>query len=123
METTNRGNELDADSGQREWASKQIGKMDLIAHIVEETGCTKVLATRIVELFLGGIASALVEGRSVELRRFGKFSLATWAPRVARNPGTNEAVPLPQRRVVKFKAGSELARIIKHFGPNEEEAA
>jgi len=57
----------------------------------------------------------------VELRRFGCFDLAERAARTARNPGTGEAVSVPERRVVKFKAGSELARALA--SRQQEEAA
>jgi len=68
----------------------------------------------IVQMTLDSISSALVEGRNVELRNFGVFELQTRKERVGRNPNEPEKdVIIPQRLVVKFKAGKELKARLK----------
>lgn len=63
----------------------------------------------IVQMTLDEIADSLVEGRKVELRNFGVFELQVRKSRIGRNPNRPETdVVIPQRAVIKFKAGKEL---------------
>ena len=70
------------------------------------------LAYRDVELAVKGLldcmAIALAEGKRIEVRGFGSFSLHYRASRVGRNPKTGEAVVVPDKRVPHFKPGKEL---------------
>ncbi|NLB06201.1 MAG: HU family DNA-binding protein, partial [Desulfobulbaceae bacterium] len=65
------------------------------------------------EMGLNGLLSALEaamkEGQRVTLVGFGSFSVVDRAPRTGRNPKTGETVPIPSRRVVRFRPGKELA--------------
>lgn len=84
-------------------------KSELISRIVEEN---PHLYQRDVELVVSTvfeeITTALVRGDRVELRGFGAFSVKKREARVARNPRTGEAVPVPEKRAPFFKAGKEL---------------
>lgn len=63
----------------------------------------------VVQLTLDTIADALSEGRNVELRNFGVFEVQVRKSRVGRNPRSPEKnVVIPERAVIKFKAGKEL---------------
>lgn len=70
------------------------------------------LAYRDVELAVKGMlecmAVALAEGKRIEVRGFGSFSLHYRAPRVGRNPKTGDAVTVPEKHVPHFKPGKEL---------------
>lgn len=70
------------------------------------------LAYRDVELAVKGMlecmAVALAEGKRIEVRGFGSFSLHHRAPRVGRNPKTGDAVTVPEKHVPHFKPGKEL---------------
>jgi len=61
-----------------------------------------------VKLVLGAVASALADGRRVEIRGFGSFGLNHRQPRLGRNPKTGELVPVPAKSVPHFKAGRDL---------------
>ena len=64
---------------------------------------------KIVQETLDIIRDALIEGRNIELRKFGVFELQVRKARVGRNPNKPETdVMIPRRAVVKFKAGKEL---------------
>ena len=63
---------------------------------------------KVVNVMFDEISSALVEGRRVELRGFGAFSVRDRAARVGRNPRTGEAVQVPAKRVPFFKMGKDL---------------
>ena len=63
----------------------------------------------IVQQTLDEIAEALASGRNVELRNFGVFEVQVRKARIGRNPNKPEKdVVIPERAVIKFKAGKEL---------------
>ena len=67
----------------------------------------------IIQSFLSGITLALQDGRSVELCNFGKFYLRRIKENFrARNPKTNEIIYKPERVKIKFKASSNLNKIL-----------
>lgn len=61
-----------------------------------------------VKEILEQMVQSLSQGKRVEIRGFGSFSLHYRAPRVGRNPKTGEAVELDGKYVPHFKAGKEL---------------
>ncbi len=89
-------------------------KRDLVIRIADETGVIQSKVADIVQKTLDYIAEELVEGRTVELRNFGVFEVKIRKGRTGRNPHKPEIeVPIPDRPVVKFRAGKELkARVI-----------
>lgn len=76
----------------------------LAAH---QPGVSSAVAARALDAILRTIADAVVEGRRVELRKFGVFSVRVLLAATKRNPRTGEAVHKPIRYAVRFK-GSEL---------------
>ncbi len=54
------------------------------------------------------MAWVLSQGRRIEIRGFGSFSLHYRLPRVGRNPRTGISVALPGKHVPHFKPGKEL---------------
>lgn len=68
-----------------------------------------------VNLILGAMVNSLADGRRIEIRGFGSFSVIRRAARSARNPRTGELVGVPEKNVPGFKAGKELkARVMQH---------
>ena len=65
-------------------------------------------AERVVTTILDCVTRALVDGRRVELRGFGAFSVRSRPPRAARNPRTGEAVEVRSKAAPFFKSGKEL---------------
>ncbi len=61
-----------------------------------------------VKTILEQMAQTLSEGKRIEIRGFGSFSLNYRAPRTGRNPKTGEAVQLEGKYVPHFKPGKEL---------------
>jgi integration host factor subunit beta len=57
---------------------------------------------------LDEIAAALEQGRRVELRGFGAFSVRRREARQGRNPRTGESVAVSAKSVPFFKPGKEL---------------
>jgi integration host factor subunit beta len=62
----------------------------------------------LVNTVFDGIAGALAEGRRVELRGFGAFSIKQRDPRTGRNPRTGQSVQVTGKVVPHFKPGKEL---------------
>jgi len=63
---------------------------------------------RIVSTIFEEISEALAQGRRVELRGFGAFSVKTRSPRIGRNPKTGEIVDVAEKRLPFFKVGKTL---------------
>lgn len=84
---------------------RTITKRELVNRIAEEMGQTKVVVRDVLQRFLNEIIDELAQGNRLEFREFGVFEVRERAPRIAQNPRTLEKVPVPAKRVVKFKVG------------------
>lgn len=84
---------------------KTVTKKELVHRIAEKTGVTKVVAKDVIQSFLNSIIDELSEGNRLEFREFGVFESRERAARLAQNPRTLEKVPVPAKRIVKFKVG------------------
>lgn len=95
-----------------------LTKRDLVIRISEETGLTQQQVLSVVQKTLDHIAAALGQGDKVELRNFGVFEVKVRKARVGRNPNAPETdVPIPERCVVKFKAGKEMRIDVLKIAP------
>ena len=89
--------------------SHALTKSELIDHIAAECGSLNSKEAEIaVNTILQNIVKALAEGRRVEIRGFGSFSLNKRRARIGRNPRTGESVQVEEKYVPKFKAGADL---------------
>ena len=69
--------------------------------------------TKIIDFFSDSIATALKEGKNVEIREFGKLNCKKLKENFnARNPATNELIYKPARVKVRFKASRNLKKKI-----------
>lgn len=84
-------------------------KSELIEHIASKQ---QHLPAKDVELavkaMLDYMSDAMANGRRIEIRGFGSFSLHFRDARIARNPKTGGAVVLTGKYVPHFKPGKEL---------------
>ncbi len=62
----------------------------------------------VVKAIIDSLGNHLAQGGRVEIRGFGSFSAHTRPPRLGRNPKTGEIVPVPEKRVLYFRPGTEL---------------
>ena len=74
---------------------------------------------KLVNTVLGVIAQSLVQGRRVELRGFGAFSVRKREPRKARNPKNGREVFIGARHAIYFRTGKELREKVNHVIPKE----
>lgn len=92
-----------------------LTKRDLVLRISEETGLNQAEVFAVVQKTLDYITESLANGGKVELRKFGVFEVKIRKARVGRNPNRPEIdVPIPDRSMVKFKAGKVMrAQVLK----------
>ena len=90
-----------------------MNKSELINAIAEKAGLSKADAKKALEAFTGAVEEALVAGDKVALVGFGTFSINEKEERTGINPKTKEAITIAAKKVVKFKAGAELADKVK----------
>ncbi len=90
-----------------------MNKAELIDAIASGADLTKADAKRALDAFIGATTDALKNGDRVALVGFGSFSVAEREERKGRNPQTGAEITIPAKKVVKFKAGAELADLVK----------
>ena len=90
-----------------------MNKAELVDAISSEAKITKADAQRALDGFIDATTKALKKGERVALVGFGSFSISKRAARMGRNPQTGKAIKIAAKKVVKFKAGAELASKVK----------
>ncbi|SFD93018.1 HU family DNA-binding protein [Thermophagus xiamenensis] len=85
-----------------------MNKAQLIEAIAGESGLTKADAKKALDGFIKVTGEALKKGDRIALVGFGSFSVSERSARTGRNPQTGKEIQIPAKKVVKFKAGSEL---------------
>jgi len=107
--------------------SANLTKRDIVLRIHNEVKSeypevSQKAIREIVQQTLDRIADALSDGRNVELRNFGVFEVQVRKSRIGRNPNKPEKdVIIPERAVIKFKAGKELKARIKDLDVNNKD--
>ncbi len=89
-----------------------MNKTDLIEGMAEAAGISKAAAKKALESFLGNVEKSLKKGDRVSLVGFGSFSVSKRAAREGRNPQTGKTIKIAAKKVVKFKAGSDLQKAV-----------
>ena len=95
-------------------------KRDIVVRIAKETGIIQTQVTDVVQKTLDYIADELSAGQTIELRNFGVFECKVRKSRKGRNPNKpkNEVI-IPERVVVKFRAGKELKDRVEQIKPSK----
>ncbi len=89
-----------------------MNKAELIDAMAAGAGLSKADAKRALDAFVGATTDSLKKGNRVALVGFGSFSVSTRAARKGRNPQTGQEINIAAKKVVKFKAGSELGSAV-----------
>jgi DNA-binding protein HU-beta len=90
-----------------------MNKAELIDAMAGEAKLTKADAKKALDAFIKATSVALKKGDRVALVGFGSFAVAKRAARKGRNPQTGKEIKIAAKKVVKFKAGNELASKVK----------
>jgi DNA-binding protein HU-beta len=89
-----------------------MNKAELIDAIAANAKLTKADAGRALDATIDSIHKALKKGERIGLVGFGSFTVAKRAARTGRNPQTGKEIKIAAKRVVKFKAGTELSSTV-----------
>jgi DNA-binding protein HU-beta len=90
-----------------------MNKAQLIDAMAAKADISKADAKKALDAFIEATGEALSNGDKVALVGFGSFSVSERSARTGRNPQTGKEIQIPAKKVVKFKAGSELSDKVK----------
>ncbi|MDR1983392.1 MAG: HU family DNA-binding protein [Prevotellaceae bacterium] len=90
-----------------------MNKAELIDAIATNAGLTKVDSKKALDAFIKAVSTALKKGDKVALVGFGSFAVSKRSARAGRNPRTGATIKIAAKKVVRFKAGSELTAKVK----------
>ena len=84
-------------------------KRELVVRISKETGIIQEDVQTVAQKMLDYITEGLIRGEHIEFRDFGVFEVCVRKARIGRNPNRPATVvQIPERRIVKFKAGKRM---------------
>jgi len=88
-------------------------KAELVGVIAKAAGITKDKAAKSLDAYEVAVTKELKKSGKLVLVGFGTFSVVKRKAREGRNPQTGKAIKIPAKKVVKFKAGKDLASKVK----------
>ena len=86
-----------------------MNKTDLIEKIAAGSGLSKDASKKALEATIVALKDALKAGDKISLVGFGTFSVGERPAREGINPLTKEKIQIAAKKVIKFKAGADLA--------------
>ena len=89
-----------------------MNKSELIDKIAAGAGLTKADSKKALDAAIAAVKDALVAGDKVALVGFGTFSVNEKPAREGVNPATKQKIKIAAKKVAKFKAGAELAKVV-----------
>lgn len=89
-----------------------MNKAELISAIAAKAEITKVDAKKALDAFIDVAADSLKNGDRLTLVGFGSFSVSDRIARNGRNPRTGLKIKIAAKKVVRFKAGAEINKLI-----------
>ena len=86
-----------------------MNKTELIEKIAAGSGLSKNASKKALEATIVALKDALKAGDKISLVGFGTFSVGERPAREGINPLTKEKIQIAAKKVIKFKAGADLA--------------
>ena len=86
-----------------------MNKTELVQVIAEKANLNKTQAKAALDATIEAVGGALKKGDKVALIGFGTFQVVKKDARQGINPMTKAKIKIPAKKVVKFKAGADLA--------------
>jgi DNA-binding protein HU-beta len=90
-----------------------MNKTELIAKIAEGAGLSKVDAKKALDAAIEATVAALKAGDKVQIPGIITLAVEKREARKGINPATKQTITIPAKKVVKVKAGKELAEAVK----------
>ena len=94
---------------------KIMTKSDLIRWISVKNDIPHDSAEVAVNKMFDMIMQALRDGKRVELRGFGSFSVREYDGYMGRNPRTGEKIPIPPKKLPFFKVGKDMREAVDNY--------
>lgn len=88
-------------------------KSDLIAQMAHKLDIPSREASTIVNILIKKMTEVLAEGRKIEIRGFGSFTVKEYEAFEGRNPKSGEKVKVQPKKLPVFKVGKELKERVK----------
>ena len=88
-----------------------MNKADLADQVVQFV-TTKKQAKEVVETLFSSITKSLKKKDPVAISGFGTFKLKQTKARMGRNPKTGEAIQIPAKRKITFRASKDLKQAV-----------
>ncbi len=89
-----------------------MNKTQLVDAMAGKSGLSKADAKKALDAFISVTGEALKANDRISLVGFGSFSISERAARTGRNPQTGAEIQIAAKKVIKFKAGSELNDVV-----------
>jgi len=83
-------------------------KLDIAERIHQEARISQDEAARVLDWVLALLKATLQQGEPITITNFGMFQVRKKHARRGRNPSTGDAIMIPARRVVTFRASSQF---------------
>ncbi|MDR0349539.1 MAG: HU family DNA-binding protein [Tannerella sp.] len=90
-----------------------MNKTEFIHAVAANAGLSKADGKKVVEAVLKTISDEMKKGGKIAIPGFGSFSITEKAERPGINPRTKQVIKIPAHKVVKFKAGVDLAKVVQ----------
>jgi DNA-binding protein HU-beta len=87
-------------------------KADLIKKLADGADVSKAKAELVLNAFISNVTTLLKKGDKLTLPGFGTFLVSKRAAREGINPQTKAKIKIPARRVPKFRAGTNLKKVV-----------
>ncbi|MBR2434295.1 MAG: integration host factor subunit beta [Lentisphaeria bacterium] len=92
-----------------------LTKREIAKKVAEKIGATQTDAAAAVQATFDIMVEELKNCGHIELRGFGVFEIKTRKACIGRNPKKpDDVVQIPARKIVKFRAGKELAAVLEN---------
>jgi nucleoid DNA-binding protein len=85
-----------------------MNKTHLTEALAANAAIPKIRAANYVNIVMGAIQKALVEGDKVTISDFGTFSVSKRKEFVGHNPKNGDPIRVPARKIPVFRAGKGL---------------
>lgn len=85
-----------------------MNKADLTEKLASGADIPKVRAARYINILVGAIQEALIDGEKVTISDFGTFTISQRREFTGHNPKNGEEIRVPPRRIPVFRAGKGL---------------
>jgi DNA-binding protein HU-beta len=89
-----------------------MNKAMLVERMARLSKETKATTKRCLEAFMDVVGEVLKKNGQVTLTGFGTFSVMKRKARTGVNPVTRKKMPIPAKKVPKFKPGKELKSLV-----------